>query len=79
VLPAGRFAQTIWIVPEYPPTAVRVRISASEVELPLPIVNVGVLTVTLIPAAGAAFTVSVKGEDVEALKLVLTPYFAVIV
>jgi hypothetical protein len=35
--------------------------------------------VVVVAAAGAAFTVSVKGEDVEALKLVLPPYFAVIV
>jgi hypothetical protein len=66
------------MVPEYPPTAVRVRTSASEVELPLPIVNVGVLAVTLIPAATpAAVTVSLNGDDVEASKLLLPPYWAV--
>jgi hypothetical protein len=75
VLPVGRFAQLICIVPEYPPTAVRVRISAPEVELPLGIVNAGVLAVTLMPAAiPAEFTVTVIGAEVEALKLLLPPY-----
>jgi hypothetical protein len=80
VLPEGRFAQVICMVPEYPPTAVKVRTSASEVVLPLPIVNMGVLAVTSIPGATPVdVTVSVKGADVEASKLVLPSYLAVMV